>query len=222
MIYSPDNNFLLIKNFKVGGTSLEVTLSRLLPQSAICTPIGQPSHVDHIERNWKTNEYELSNHTSYGHAKTVFGDDVISNTVSAVFVRNPYEQVLSWFFHKLDEYNWKFDWNALTKEQQESWVEKFFSETDPRFCMLKSTKRLYTQGDENHISVGHVLRYENGLESEINKVLALVNLPEIIVPYQEKNLRPKTVNYFDVFKEEHLEKIQAEWSWEFETFDYQK
>jgi hypothetical protein len=221
MIYSPDNNFLLIKNFKVGGTSLEIALSYLLPENAICTPIDF-SNAYHAERNWKTDKYELSNHTSYGHAKTVFGEEVINNTVSAVFVRNPYEQVLSWFFHRLNEYNWKFNWNSLSKEQQDLWVEKFFSETDPHFCMLKSTKKLYTQGDENLVSVGHVLRYENGLENEINKVLSLIDLPAITIPYKEKNFRPEEVNYLDIFKEEHLKKIQTEWSWEFETFNYQK
>ena len=221
MIYSPENNFLLIKNFKVGSTSLEIALSHLLPESAICTPI-EMSNTYHPERNWKTDKYEFLNHSSYDDVKKVFGDEIIDNTVSAIFVRNPYEQVLSWFFHKINEYNWKFDWNALTKEQQELWIEKFFSEKDPMFCMLKSTKNLYTQGDKNLVSVNHVLRYENGLENEINKILSLVNLPAITIPYQEKNFKPKNIHYLDVFKEEHLAKIQEEWSWEFEIFSYQK
>ena len=51
MIYSPDHNFLLLKNIKVGGTSLEVELSQVLPNNAIVTPI-LPKNDKHKPRNY--------------------------------------------------------------------------------------------------------------------------------------------------------------------------
>jgi len=38
MILSKDNNFLLLKNQKVGGTSLEISLSMVVPANSIVTP----------------------------------------------------------------------------------------------------------------------------------------------------------------------------------------
>ena len=51
MIYSPDHKFLLLKNHKVGGTSLEVPVSMIVPENAIVTPKTSTSGV-RVQDNW--------------------------------------------------------------------------------------------------------------------------------------------------------------------------
>ena len=60
MIFSEKHNFLFIKNMKVGSTSMEVELSKILPDSAIVTKINPPNK-DHKPRNFRN----FVNHTSW-------------------------------------------------------------------------------------------------------------------------------------------------------------
>ena len=90
MIYSPDHNFLMLKNSKVGGTSLEVELSKVLPENAIVTKIDPPNS-QHRPRNHKG----FYNHMPYLEASSILD---LSNTKSYIFVRHPYDTVLSAFF----------------------------------------------------------------------------------------------------------------------------
>jgi hypothetical protein len=236
VIYSPDNNFLLLKNYKVGSSSLELSLYNLVPENATCTPL-QPvseSSYGHVPRNYIYGDTQLENHASYKEVCEVFGKETIDNTISVVFVRHPYEIIVSWFFHKMREY-WGvktdnnvepfeygggYDWDALTTKQKDYLNYRFFYSKDPEFFFMNSTKWLYTLEDE--IMVDHVLRYENGIEKEINKILPMVGLPEITIPYRAKSMyKPQHITYKDVFGKQELETIQEEWWWEFETFGYE-
>jgi hypothetical protein len=236
MIYSPNNNFLLLKNYKVGGSSLELALYNIVPENSTCTPmqsIDEPTY-NHIPRNYIYDDIILENHASYEEVCEVFGEEKINNTVSAIVVRHPYEIVVSWFFHKMREI-WRtktnndaepfefgggYDWDALSKKQKDYLNYQFFYAAEPEFCMINSTKWLYAP--DGNILVDHVLQYENGIEKEINKILPKVGLPTITIPYKAKSTyKPKHITYKDVFGKQELEVIQNYWWWEFETFGYE-
>lgn len=236
MIYSPDNNFLLLKNYKVGGSSLELSLYNLVPDNSTCTPLQAifESSYGHVPRNYIYGSTQLENHASYNEVCEVFGEETINNTTSVVFVRHPYEIIASWFFHKMREY-WGiktnnnadpfeygggYDWDALSAKQKDYLKYRFFHNAEQEFCTLISTKWLYAPDGE--ILVDHVLRYENGIENEINKILPTVGLPEITIPYKAKSdYKPQHITYKNIFNKQELEAIQKEWWWEFETFGYE-
>jgi len=233
MIYSPDNNFLLLKNYKVGGTSLEIALHNVVPESSTCTDI-RPSEYGHIPRNYRHNNILLENHSSYEEVSRVFGEETIDNTVSAIFIRHPYEIIASWFFHRIKdlwgektnndagpfEYGGGYDWDALSEKQKNYLTHRFFYGEEPEFYAMDSSKWLYY--DEGEILVDYVLRYENGIENEINKILPMVGLPKITIPYQAKSkYKPKHLTYKEIFNKKHLQTIQDAWWWEFETFGYE-
>jgi hypothetical protein len=236
MIYSPDNNFLLLKNYKVGGSSLELSLYNLVPENSTCTPLQaiSESTYNHSPRNYIHGDIVLQNHASYEEVCGVFGEEKIKNTVSAIFVRHPYEVVTSWFFHRMRE-SWGartddkaepftvgggYDWEALSRKQKDYLLYRFFYAPEPEFYSLDSTKWLYAPDGE--ILVDYVLRYENGIEKEINKILPKVGLPEITIPYKAKGTyKPKHITYKDVFGKQEFETIQDWWWWEFETFGYE-
>jgi hypothetical protein len=211
MIYSPDHKFLMVKNLKVGGTSLEVELSKVLPHNAIVTPIN-PANPNHLPRNF-TGFY---NHMPY---KEINSKLDLNKVKSYVFVRHPYDIILSYFFHYLNSSTFK--WKNMNDFEKEDLLEIFFFNPNEEFEMLKSTKDLYTvKKDRRIILVDEVLRYENGIEKEINKVLKKHRIPEIKMNTFEKQYKPKELSPYNVFKDKHLQKIYYEWIWEFNEFGY--
>ena len=198
MIYSPDHNFLLLKNQKVGGTSLEVDLSKNLPNNAIVTEIN-PKNKNHNPRNNKG----FYNHMPYFEIEKKID---LSNVKSYVFVRNPYDIVLSNFFYQCKA-------NNISSKEYTSYIDYYFY-----FNMIKSQKHIYTKNKK--IVVDKILKYEKGIESEINLVLIEHKINTITLKTFEKAYRPKNFKPSNIFKKNHVEKIKKEWYWEFEMFDY--
>ena len=212
MIYSPDHNFLLIKNMKVGSTSLEVELSKVLPENAIVTIIN-PANTDHKPRNFGN----FKSHESFSEAASKIN---MNGVRSYTVVRNPYECVLSAFFSIPTIRKISKEWDSIKKNERIDIVEKYFSNKISDGCFLSSTKNLYTDG--KNILVSDLLRYENGLENEINRVLPSHGIPKITINTFEKSRRPKHISYNDVFTKSQIEKIQEEWSWEFDNLGYNR
>ena len=221
MILSLDNNFLLLKNEKVGGTSLEIVLSRIMPESAIITPktSKDPAWLlkdDTIYEDYRPRNYDgFYNHMSYSRINEKIN---LSNVKSYVFVRNPFEMVLSNFFHRLKVKELNEEWVNFDKNKQNELLFKYFN-GDLGWDWLKSNKHIYTS-ENNEVQVDKILRYENGIEEEINKILPLHNFEKINLNIREKSFRPKSVNYKDVFLEEHIDKINRSWAWELDYFGY--
>ena len=210
MIYSPDHNFLMLKNVKVGGTSLEVELSKVLPDNSIVTEIT-PANTEHSPRNYNG----FYNHMSY---KDISSKIDLSKSCSYVFVRHPYDIQLSMLFYKLKQKN--IIWKNISDIEKEKIVNKFFFEKQEDFSMLKSTKHIYS--DKNNILVNQVLKYELGIEKQINKILTIHSIKNIKINTFEKQYRPKEFTVKNTFNKEHLGKIYEEWAWEFNMFGYDK
>jgi hypothetical protein len=208
MIYSPDHKFLLLKGLKVGSTSMEIALSRVVPDNSIVTPI-KPYHVEHRPRNYKGFE----NRMSY----TEISEKIdLSGVKSYIAIRNPYDVVLSRFFHAFTINYPKISWDSLGTEDQQRIIDNFFEKD-----MMKSTKNLYLDNSLS-IQVDKFIRYEDGIEIELNKILSDHGIPNILINTNEKAHRPKHITYKDVFSINHIEKIQAEWYWEFDNFGYER
>lgn len=208
MIFSKEHNFLFIKNMKVGSTSMEVELSKILPDSAIVTFINPPNK-NHRPRNWGP----FVNHTTFLEASLHLD---LRNVRSYTIVRHPYETVLSDFFFRKEIQDTK--WLDLSQKEKDRLVDYYFTNQFSNGPWLKSTRNIYTIN--NKIAVTDILRHELGLENEINRVLPLHNLPEIKFSTFEKAYRPNTVHYKDVFSKDQLDMIAKEWSWEFEVLGY--
>lgn len=212
MILSQENKFLLIKNRKVGGTSLEVELSKILPDSAIVTTINPPNK-EHRPRNMGN----FLNHSSYSDVDRMF--DLKDFGVYTI-IRNPYEMVFSDFFFQKEvrenirksNDNWGSDMNNL--------LNMYFDGKLRSGSILKSTRSLYTLND--NVMISKFIRHENGLESEINKILPDHGLPKIKILTNEKAYRPKNIHYSDMFTSKHIDAVCNEWSWEFDNLGYNR
>ena len=209
MIYSQDHNFLLISNQKVAATSLEMELSKILPLNAIVTPLF-PVRPDHNPRNHKDIFYK---HMGYSEIKQFLN---LKNVKSYVMVRNPYNSVLSSFFHMLQNrnpdistYNLKEN-TDLTKK-----INIYFKN-----YLFNGTHKLYTENDK--VVVNKILYYENGIENEINKVLVDHNIEQIKIVKFENKYRPEWATFEKLFSREQIDIINDKWAWEFENLGYDK
>lgn len=208
MIFCDKHKFLLIKNMKVGSTSLEVELSKILPDSAVVTFINPPNK-HHKPRNING----FVNHTSYLEASKHLD---LSDIKSYVVVRHPYDMVLSDFFFR-SEVMMAGNWNDLNIKLQNELIEKYFNNEFSNGGWFKSTKNLYMV--DSSIAVTKILKYENGIENEINSVLPDHGLPKIKINTYEKAYRPKNITY-SIFSKNILNMIKEEWHWEFDNLGY--
>jgi hypothetical protein len=212
MIYSPDHNFLLLKNQKVGGTSLEVELSQVLPSNAIVTPI-LPKNNNHKPKNYNG----FRNHMSYKEISRLLD---LSNAKVYTIIRDPYYMVLSNFFYALNLMDIK--WDKLSKDQKQTFVNNYFTNDKDLsiLCMLKSTKHIYTI--DNKIIIDKFIRYEDGIEDQINPILKLHGIPQISINTFEKQYRPKEIKPDDIFNDDQMSMIRQEWKWEFDNLGYNR
>jgi hypothetical protein len=209
MIYSKDHNFLLIKNQKVGGTSVEVELSKVLPENSIVTPIF-PSNINHTPRNHKDIFY---NHISYSEIKNLLD---LENIMSYVIVRNPYDSVLSHFFYILQLQNVNMSTYEIKEKTNLTEEINFYFKK----FLLHGTHQLYTE--DNKIAVNKILYYENGIENEINQVLANHKINQIKITTFEKKNRPPWATFNNIFNTKQINIINSTWAWEFENLEYDK
>jgi hypothetical protein len=209
MIYSPNHNFLLIKNLKVGGTSLEIDLEKNLPENAIVTPQEPTQPETYIPRNYR--EHGFSSHSSFNLFKQQLDKINTKNLRSAIFVRNPLDTVLSHFFMAIKFQN-------IDVKDYKTYVDAYFNNRiSTQF--LKSTRGLFVDNDySNNVQVSDVLLYENGIENQINQILKEVGIKEIKLTSNEKSWRPKELTPNDVFNKKQIDMIKKEWRWEIKTF----
>jgi hypothetical protein len=206
MIFSPENKFLMIKNYKVGGTSVEVELSKIFSDKAIVTPI-LPTNKNHNPRNHDG----FYNFIPYFEIKNKLD---LTDVKVYTIIRNPYSIVLSDFFSRVKMENPNIILHGLDKKSIDQYLLHYFKNP------IKSTKFLYTHYEK--ICADDFLIYENGLESELNRVLSNHNIKKIKIKTFEKQYKPKNINIKDVFSKNHIDIINDLWSWEFEYFKYER
>lgn len=209
MIYSYDHDFLMIKNRKVGSSSTEVELSKVLPENSIVTPV-----LPYVEGHIARNHIGFYNHMGYSEISKKID---LSKTISAVFVRNPYRSVMSHIFYQINSLS-LMDEFMSSKENRSNIVKMYFND-EVRMPWLKSSKNLYTT--DGNIDVTHVLKYEEGLAAGLNPVLESLGIPTLSFNTREKSHSPSGIEYQDIFTSDQMEMITDEWLWEFNNLGYQ-
>ena len=75
---------------------------------------------------------------------------------------------------------------------------------------------------DNKSIIDMFIRYEDGIEDQINPILKLHGIPEISISTFEKQHRPKEIHPADIFSDDQMNLIQKEWRWEFDNLEYNK
>ena len=198
----------MLKNIKVGGTSLEVELSNVLPDNAIVTTIN-PENIKHIPRNYDG----FYNHMPYSEINKKIN---LLGVMAYTIVRNPYTTVLSDFFYKLHINNYLVKWSLYTEYEKNKRLDEYFNSD----MFLKSTKYIYMDNDKIHVE--KFIKYELGIEDQVNSILTNHSIENIKINTFEKKYKPSDFTVQNTFRQSDLDKIYDEWSWEFTMFGYNK
>lgn len=210
MIFSLENNFLLLRNVKVGSTSTEIQLAKIMPESATITNLDDKSLMKKYPDFKTRNHYNLNTHASY---EEIIKFLPISKVKKYVVVRNPYEVVASFYFDIVLSKKTISEWALLSKKEKDKDIELYFEGK-----WLKSSKWLYFYNNQSIID--HYIKYEDGIEKQFNEILPKHNLPTININIFERQYRPREINYKDIFSKKQCEMIAKEWQWEFEHLGY--
>ena len=128
--------------------------------------------------------------------------------------------VLSNFFYALNLMDVK--WDKLSKDQKQTFVNNYFTNDKDLsiLCMLKSTKHIYTI--DNKIIIDKFIRYEDGIEEQMNEILTKHNLPNVPLKELADLHVPKNLKFWDIFSKDQINQITESWKWEFDNFGYER
>jgi hypothetical protein len=205
MIYSKENNFLLLKNYGVNADYIESVLAHVVPPSSTITKVNFPN-CEFTAKNCEGFEEHIS---FIDIAKKIETKDLKAYIV----IRNPYHLVFVDFFNKFALKN--IDWETLSDEEKNEELDEYFYSSQ----FLKSTKDLYIY--DNMLFISDVIIYEDGIEEQMNEILESHGITKVRLTPEDVNV-PMFKNFLDVFSVEHINKITDEWAWEFDNFGYQR
>ena len=210
MILNKENNFLLLKNFEVGGDYIESVLSNSMPDSTIVTPMINSTYY-YEPRNYHENGF-----TEYMTYYEINKRYSLADCNAYIVVRNPYHTVLSNFFYSIKAIGALENWGKKKEEEKQELIDGYFN-TD---FFINSTKELYIH--DNMIMVEDVIIYEDGIEEQMNEILTKHNLPNVQLKEIEDLHVPKNLKFWDIFSKDQINQITESWKWEFDNFGYER
>ena len=215
MIYLKDQNIIFLKPRKVASTSFELALSKYCGKNDILTPLDQKDEKERKDNGFVTAQnynYSISeifhlakreklrflmkkqyprkffNHITADLTKKRIGEQTWNRATKVSIVRNPFDQILSYFYYARD-------------------VEKRKVGNFEAFCRnypgaLGSNNRHYFINDQ--MVIDHLIRFENfdeDIQCLEHTIPSLSGLLETFKCFNSKNnVRPKSSSAKEYFK----------------------
>ena len=223
MILSYKNKFIFIKSQKTAGTSLEVALSKFCSEKDIITPImlseneefrrklgfrGPQNFTLKIKIKEKVEQVSLFNHTPVLLLKKIISKKIFESFFKFTIVRNPFDQLLSYYFWGIKRYLIKDDFKLFC----EQYAKNFFS-NEKKIISINNT-----------LPYDKIIKYEN-LRDDLSEVSQKLKLNENIYDtFKEINLKSeyRKEKKYDIICNLSKNIILEEASFFFEKFGYNK
>lgn len=214
MIISHRNKFIFLKTNKTAGTSVEIALSKFCGPEDIITPISPEDEKVRRELGyrgaqnfampfknysvyesvkWLTGRFkkQFYNHIKAEEVKKSIGDEVWDSYYKFCVERNPWDRVISLYYHK---------YNCEPRPS----ISEFLSSDDP-LILKERGYELYTI--DGQVAVNRVCKFEN-LTEELEEVRKQLGLPEKLdLPRAKSQYRKDKRNYRDILGEGDKEKV---------------
>ena len=197
VLVSHGKKYIYIKNYKVGGTSVEVFFEKWCQNKndIIGVRCGKK------ERKEKTTWHHLGSHTYIRSVLNIIGKEKYDKYLKFCVVRNPYDKMVSAYFFKVGGGS--------------------FKGTFKEFC--KSDSKAYNL---NRYSINKVpqcdvyIRYEN-LTDDIKKLCKMLNINSSVkLPNYKGQYRPKDKHYSHYYDKETKKIVYNKHKKEFLMFGY--
>ncbi len=216
MLVSHRNKFIYTKTVKTGGTSVESYFE------IYCMPPGEwefsgpraeyESESGIIGYRGSNNNFDKwYNHMPALHIKNNIGEKIWNDYFKFCVIRNPFEKVLSAFFHfYIHKHNVKTDEKAI--------ISLFHD-------YIISGKGLVFDRDkytiDNQICVDFFIKHES-LEADLQLVCERINIPfqKTRLPRLKSQFRPSNIQIKDFFNQKTERIVREAYDFEFKYFGY--
>jgi len=233
MIISHKHQFIFLKTRKTAGTSIEIALSRFCGDEDVITPIDSvderlreelsyrgPQNFDvSTSKNPPEHEHASStrrkdgyyNHMPAKRVRTLVGSKVWDEYFKFCFERNPWDRAISMYFRRTHGLQPRPTPLEFLRHENEKHLSRGKKSRLPNF-------RIYSIGGD--VAVDHVGLYEN-LDSELERIAALLNLPEKIeLPRAKASFREDRRHYREVMDREERDIVAGICAREIKHFGY--
>ena len=219
MLISHRYRFIFLKTRKTASTSVEGILERL------CAPDGHiPKHKQSEIRSeygyisgragGETRSDFLQAHSPASVAKSVIGAPIFNSYLKVYTVRNPYDKVVSWFWHVMP-----LDMKNHVDADFESARRLFRGWLRMRPVLPIDTQ--YYRTEEGHFD-SEIIRYENlkyDLECFASQIGAPLDTSEL--PHWKTQKRGHKLQAFqNYYDEDTRDIVKRRFSYDFENFGY--
>lgn len=221
MLLSNSCKFIFIKTRKTASTSIEGLLEKY------CTPPGHiPSHKQGEiiseygyvagRAGGETNNDFLPAHASANMIRNKIGDDIFNNYTKIYSVRNPYDKVVSWFWHIMPN-------DIKSKIENNFDLTRFYFSNWLRMRPELNTDIHYYKIN-NIIFDADIIRYES-LNKDLLKLSKKLDLelePSDIPQWKRNSKRHHNKHFMEYYDSNTKHIVYNKFSFDFKTFNYNK
>jgi hypothetical protein len=217
VLLSHNKKFIFTKTAKTAGTSVEMYFEPYcLEDSNYQLKEARPEYVEGSGivgfRGWRTGKERFYNHMAASEIIKLIGPDIWNSYFKFTVVRNPFDKMVSGFFHfeksrKADSY----------KNDKRTEVERF---RDWIFSGAKIVDRDKYLVD-GKISMDYFIRYEN-LSDGIKEVCHRLAIPfnEETIPKTKTQHRDRSLKVIDFYDEKTANIVKDLFEFEIDYFGY--
>lgn len=202
MLYSLKHNFFFVHIPKTAGTSITSAFTSLYDDGVISggkklTGYGYHMPILVAEKN--------------------LGSSIINNMYKFTFIRNPWDQLFSWYSMLTTNRNKK-----VYKDDFKEWLMHKKHSLDNHFLTgntLTAQNMNYVDwlvDSKGEINIDFIGRFES-LNEDMLRLTSALDLPQIDLPHLRKN---KSVNYRDIYDDELKEYVSIIRKKDIQMFNY--
>lgn len=227
MIFSTEASLLFLKAPKTAGSSIELWLAREFfgvstiegdEHPEISPRVSEKGIMTRISLSRAT-KFEIRPHISLSSAITLLGQETVDSARLLTCVRNPFDQIFSFFWWRTSVADPKLH-ARLTRAGQRD-IAFHFNRFVKNFDGSWLRQKNFLSCDTPRRSIDHVFRFENldvDFHSFARDVLG-VQSPRPL-PRLKMGVKPPGLSYQDFYSTRSRGKIERVMAWEFEHLGY--
>jgi hypothetical protein len=220
MLISHRYRFIYLKTMKTASTSTEIYFE------PACLPAGRSQEPQHATeqivtdagvigaRKLDTNKSEWFNHMPAAAVREKVGQEIWSRYLKFCVIRNPFDRVVSWWWHRRD-----IEEPGAGKLMDDLEIRRAFNSWVLRTTDMMMDRDKYVI--DGKLCVDRLLRYEH-LQADIEELCQELGLakPHAAMGNYNSGLRHSSMPFWSYYDPAAAAKVATWFDWELEHFGY--